>query len=68
MPTKKVQSPLKQSHLDALNKVLAATAETEAYCAQCEEAGIDIDRERRMNAEQAEIARKIKSKFFPNAK
>lgn len=64
----KSKGPLNDKHLDILNKLIQACAETERYCQDCEEAGLDVDPERRKNAEQAEIARKIKAKFFPTAK
>lgn len=51
-----------------LNKVIAATAETADYCRKCEDCGIDVAKEAKINAEQQEIASKLKAKFFPKEK
>ncbi len=61
-------SILTPADLATLNKVLAATAETADYCRKCTECGIDVDKEARTNAEQQELATKLKAKFFPNSK
>lgn len=68
MAKQKVNHPLGPEHLKVLDKVLAACAETAEYCRQCEECNLDVGPELKKNAEQMEIARRIKAKFFPNAK
>lgn len=68
MPKPKVNHPLTGEHLKVLDKLLLACAETEQYCQACEECNLDVTPERQKNKEQAEIARRIKAKFFPGAK
>lgn len=60
-------SPLTDKHLALLNKLLAATAETDKYCEDCKACGIDVSPEQRRNTEQQVMAQKIKARFFPNA-
>lgn len=64
----KSSGPLTDKHLATLNKLIAACTETERFCKDCEECGLDVTPERRKNAEQLDIASRIKAKFFPTAK
>lgn len=68
MAKAKVNHPLGPEHLKVLDKVLQACAETEQYCRACEECNLDVTPELKKNAEQMEIAKRIKAKFFPQAK
>lgn len=54
--------------LDRLNKVLESCGETRQYLADCKDCGLDVDREIRVNDEQADVAKRIKAKFYPRAK
>lgn len=60
--------PLTDQHLKLLNKLLAATVETAAFCAKCEACTLDVAQEAKKNAEQKAVAEKIKATFFPGAK
>lgn len=68
MAKSKVNHPLGPEHLKILDKVLQACVETGEYCKQCEECNLDVSPEQKKNAEQMEIAKRIKAKFFPGAK
>lgn len=61
----KTQRGQPDQRLDALNKVLQAVAETRDYLLKCADCHINVDREMRQNAEQEEIARRIKATFYP---
>lgn len=60
--------PFTEEHLKTLDKVLKACAESAAYFAKCEACGLDVGKEAKANAEQAETARRMKAQFFPNHK
>lgn len=62
------KGPLGPEHLEALNRLLDACGETAKMCGACEECHLDVTPEREKNAEQMEIARRLKAKFFPTAK
>jgi hypothetical protein len=64
----KPKGPMNSEHLAALDKLLKSCAETAAYCESCEACDLDVDPEKAKNAEQLAIARKIKAKFFPDAR
>lgn len=64
----KQRGPLNEKHLETLNKLLRSCEETEEYCKRCEQAGLDVDPEKSKNAEQRDIARRIKAMFFPTSK
>ena len=61
-------APLNNDHLDALNKLIKLTTDTGEYLKKCTECGLNVDPEVRKNAEQQEIAVKLKRAFFPTAK
>ena len=64
----KSRGPLTDAHLETINKLLRACAETEEYCKKCEACGLDVDPERTKNAEQMDIAKRLKAMFFPTSK
>lgn len=61
------KSPLGKEHLTALNTVIDECTKTHAMCAACGDAGIDVEPEQKLNAEQLEMAKKLKALFFPHA-
>lgn len=63
----KTSGPMGPEQLDTLNRLLASTAETGRFCDQCEAAGLDVTPEKRKNAEQQEVAQKMKRAFYPDA-
>lgn len=61
------KNPLTQEHLRMLNEILRECAETERMCCACDDAGIDIEQERVVNAEQRKLAEALKKHFFPHS-
>lgn len=59
---------LSKECLGKLNKLLEACGETREFLNKCRDCGLDVDREIRANDEQADVAGKLKAKFFPGAK
>ena len=56
--------PLTDEHRLTLERLLAATEETDAYLSACEACHLDVAKLRRDNAEQREIAASILREFF----
>lgn len=65
--SQKASGPLNEKHLQLLNHIIKSCAETEAFCQSCSDCHIDVTPEQAKNREQAEIARRIKARFFPTA-
>jgi hypothetical protein len=59
---------LTDKHLQLLNSLLESCTATAEYCQGCIDCGIDAKPELRRNAEQLDMAKKLKAKHFPNAK
>lgn len=66
--TAPVSGPMGPKQLDELNRLIKSCEETAAYCGKCSRAGLDVTPEERKNADQLEVARKLKREFFPDAK
>lgn len=68
MAKQKTSGPLDESHLKALDGLIKACVETDAYCQMCEDCNLDVQPEREKNRSQLDVARRIKARFFPQAK
>lgn len=60
-------NPYNPEHLKQLDDVIRATADTEKLCKDCEEVGVPFPEESEQNRRAAEIAQRIKRKWFPNS-
>lgn len=58
---------LSPDHLRQLNQVIEECTRTQDMCARCIDAGVDVSPEASINAEQLDMARKLKAYFFPHA-
>lgn len=61
------KNPLSKEHLHALNQVIDECRQTAEMCSICIDAGIDVEPERLVNAEQLAMAEKLRAAFFPRA-
>lgn len=61
-----IEHPLTHEHLARLNEVIRQCEYTKELCEKCIECGIDVEPELKLNNEQLEVAKKIKSIFFPD--
>jgi hypothetical protein len=59
-------SPLKDPDCDCLNKVLESAAHTRELLEACKDCGVPVDEAIAVNEQQAQLAAKLKGRFFPN--
>ena len=60
-------NPYNAEHLKQMDDVIRTASDTAKLCKDCEDVGIPFPDEAQANANTAEIAQRIKRKWFPHA-